>query len=88
MSWMRLKMTEQEMLGDFKDIQESFNAALIAAGSPKKAIMYRSDALEGDDSFYFTPEASELFSETLERRGAVSCPKLDLYKISVLHKVG
>jgi hypothetical protein len=35
MSWMRLKMTEQEMLGDFKGLQESFNAAFIAAGSPR-----------------------------------------------------
>jgi len=82
MTWMRLEMTADESGGELEGIQEAFFAVWTSAGTPKEARMYASRI--GENAFYFSPAAANLFSAVLKNRGAEPCSEPSYDDLSIL----
>lgn len=73
MGWTRLEMSLDEARGYCSALQQAFEEAWVAAGSPVEAAMLRGDPVFVDPSYYFSPAGAHLVRETLQRRGASRC---------------
>lgn len=74
MEWRRIILSAEERVkGTGQDLQVEFEIAFIAAGVPEAAALFVESADRGD-FYYFSPEATRIFSSQLEAARADVCP--------------
>ncbi|WP_417813499.1 hypothetical protein [Thalassospira alkalitolerans] len=75
MSWVSIKMTEQEALGSSNAFIDAFDKLFLAAKSPKTAAIFCSRVMGPEDAYYLSPDAKTIAASLLPLRNPTPCPK-------------
>ena len=75
MSWSKVLIKNGDLVSfAANELMNQFYEAWMHVDAPQDAEVFRGGNREGDHIYYFTPKASEVFGDRLNKFGGTMCP--------------